>query len=155
MSNINICLSLLIIYLTLQKVKAKPAEEISYLEKIINFQYENDQWICGDIKCPENTFGCKIRLRSDEKNKKVFYQSFSCFDEDKMNTYAAGDIIEMAKEKEIDIELESYKGAESVYMLGYGMGGNESAKGVVAVEDLSELKESAKINRKAVGNPPA
>ncbi|XP_023305905.2 uncharacterized protein LOC111687673 [Lucilia cuprina] len=155
MFNIKICFSLLIIYLILQKVTAKPAEEISYLEKTINFQYENDQWICGDIKCPEKTFGCKIRLRSDEKDRKVFYQSFTCFNEDKITTLGAGDKIEMTKEKVIDIELESYVGAVSVYSTGYGMGGNESANGVLAVEDLNELKETVKKNRKAVGNPPA
>ncbi|XP_037815687.1 uncharacterized protein LOC119606313 [Lucilia sericata] len=150
MSNINICLSLLIIYLTLEIVAAKPVKEISYLEKNINFQYENDQWICGDIECPDNTFGCKIRLHSDEEDKKVFHQSFTCFDEDKMPTLGAEDRIEMLKEKEIDVELETYKGAVSVYMTRYSMGGHESAKGVIAVEDLNNLKESAKSNREFV-----
>ncbi|XP_023305917.2 uncharacterized protein LOC111687680 [Lucilia cuprina] len=150
MLNINNCLTLLIIYLAIEIVAAKPVEEISYIEKIINFQYENDQWICGDIICPVNTFGCKISLLSDKEDKKSFHQTFSCIDESKSAIFISESRIEMPNEREIDVELESYVGALSIYMTGYGMGGHESAKGVVAVENLNDLKESAKSNRESV-----
>ncbi|XP_037815668.1 uncharacterized protein LOC119606291 [Lucilia sericata] len=154
MSNINICLTLLIIYLTLQNVTAKSAEEISYIEKTINFQYENDQWICGDVECPEKTFGCKISLQHTKgQDDEAVYQSFNCFDESKFPTVGAGVRLEIPKEIQIDIELESYVGAVSNYFTGYSLGGHEIAKGVVAVEDLNYLKEDAKDNREAFGNP--
>ncbi|XP_037815677.1 uncharacterized protein LOC119606302 [Lucilia sericata] len=155
MSNIfNIYLCSFIIYVTVQYVTAKPADEVSYLETNINIEHDNDQWICGNVECPEKTYGCKIALHSDKENMKVLHQSFSCFDEEKVPLLGAEDIIEMSKQKVIKIELESYEGAVSLYSTGYGMGGHENARGVVAVEDLNALKESAKKNREAVSNPP-
>lgn len=102
------------------------------------------------MKCPVETFGCKLYYKTDSKNNKLLSQAFTCFDKNKTNLISAADIIEMPKEKQINIAIESYQGAVSVYSTGYGFGGHESANGVVQVDELNDLKESAKRNRQKV-----
>lgn len=89
-------------------------------------------------------------MRTDKDDPKVLYQSFNCFDKDHNGLLGAGDIIKLKKEKHIDIQLETYEGAVSVYSVGYGLGGHENADGVVALKDLPELKESFKKNKKRI-----
>ncbi|KAM7355516.1 uncharacterized protein ACRADG_001543 [Cochliomyia hominivorax] len=147
----NFAFGFLIFFVILEIIHTKsiPNENISFVEKI-NFEYKNAKWICGDIKCPEDTFGCKIRVRSDKSDKKVVYQSFSCIDKDRNGLLGAGDIINLNKERSIDIQLESYDKAISVYSTSYGLGGHEFADGVVAAEDLNNLKKDFKNNKKVI-----
>lgn len=121
---------------------------------IIYTPFFSDQWICGDVKCPAETFGCKIRYKTDAKNRKIVYQSFTCFDRNKTDLISAGDIIELSKEKGINIDIESMQDAISVYSTGYGYGGHESANGVVDVAKLYELKESFRRNVESVNKKP-
>ena len=106
------------------------------------------------MKCPAETFGCKIRYKTDAKNRKIVYQSFTCFDRNKTDLISAGDIIELSKEKGINIDIESMQDAISVYSTGYGYGGHESANGVVDVAKLYELKESFRRNVESVNKKP-
>ncbi|XP_065359090.1 uncharacterized protein LOC135953235 [Calliphora vicina] len=147
MSIFLIFYSLLIVYVTFPSVTTKPTDSVSYIETL-NFQHENDKWICGDVECPENTFGCKIRIKSDDDDKKVLHQSFTCFDDEKQNILDAETKIELPMRKQIDIDLETYVGAVSSFSTGYGMGGVENANGVVAENYLNGLKESARGNRR-------
>lgn len=50
----------------------------------------------------------------------------------------------------IDIDIESYKGAVSLYSTGYGLGGHENANGVISPDSWVQLIQSAQDNRRVV-----
>lgn len=107
------------------------------------------QWVCVLLHCPSRTFGCHIRRWTDVDNK-LLHSNYTCFDGNKEFIVSVDESVEMLTNRDIDIDLESYVGAESDYSMGYRYGGYESAQGTVSPSGWSELKESAKNTRNTV-----
>lgn len=97
------------------------------------------------MECPGETTGCKLRIKSDENDKKIIYQAFTCLD-----TLGAGDTIKLTEEKLVEIDVKTYVGAKSAYSLSYNQKGKEMANGIVAPDELEDLKEKFKVLKENV-----
>uniref|UniRef100_A0A1I8NP26 Uncharacterized protein n=1 Tax=Stomoxys calcitrans TaxID=35570 RepID=A0A1I8NP26_STOCA len=147
--SVFVVLLLMVVTCLLGVVTGAPIELVSYIEDL-NVSFENDKWICGGITCPSKTFGCRVQRLTDTKDDKMLHSIYICFDENKLNVKVEASITEMVKPRKIDINLESYVGAVSVFSSGYGLGGHENAKGTVSPGAWNELKETAKQNKNTV-----
>ncbi|XP_073835995.1 uncharacterized protein [Musca autumnalis] len=137
------------ISLVVTAVLGAPIDTISYIGNI-KMSFKNDLWICGDIECPTYTFGCRIQRHAATDNNMLLQSTYNCFDENKISTKSSVATNEMVKSRKIEIDIESYKGAESIYSTGYGLGGHERAEGTISPDDWNDFKDSAKRNMKVV-----
>lgn len=101
------------------------------------------------MECPLETFGCRIQ-RQTESYSTILQSTYTCFDNNKTDIKTTETSDEMIEEGKIDIDIETYIGAVSVYSTGYGMGGHERAHGTISPSDWDDLKGSAKENMKLV-----
>lgn len=107
---------------------------------------------CGSTAialCSSGSIGCRIRLSTDV-TKKILHQSFICINEDKTEGLKAGYRTELPRPRTINIDLDIYVEAESSYNVGYGLGGDEFANGVIALDKWDELKNSFREQKKRV-----
>ncbi|XP_073819682.1 uncharacterized protein [Musca autumnalis] len=59
----------------------------------------------------------------------------------------------MTDSRKIDIDIEIYNGAESVYSTTYRFGGHENAQGTISPNDWFHFISSAKSNMKVIEEP--
>lgn len=82
-------------------------------------------------------------MYNEPTNKQFLIKSYTCIDDYKNLVARVVNKEQMDKIKTIDVNLWSFDGAVSAYSVGYGMGGNENANGIVSPYGWEEFKTTA------------
>ncbi|XP_073819681.1 uncharacterized protein [Musca autumnalis] len=148
-SKMHLNIMMIIMSLVVSAVFASATNTISYIVNI-NLSLRNNQWICGDIKCPSHTFGCRIQRYTNSDNN-LLESTYTCFDENKVNIRSSvTDTIEMTDSRKIEIDIELYNGAKSVYTTTYRLGGHEYAQGIISPKGWYHFIARVKSNIKVI-----
>ncbi|XP_018785410.1 PREDICTED: uncharacterized protein LOC108966798 [Bactrocera latifrons] len=127
---------------------AKYVSGISYIDDV-QLSHENGTWQCDRITCEHAIHGCKIWIRNNPEDENELIRSSACYTEDGTATRQLSQAQRMPKPKTVNIDIDSYIGAQSIYTTGYSLSWQE-VKGTVAAEDWASVQQTTRDNMKAV-----
>uniref|UniRef100_A0A0A1XRP0 Probable rRNA maturation factor n=1 Tax=Zeugodacus cucurbitae TaxID=28588 RepID=A0A0A1XRP0_ZEUCU len=133
------CIALLV-FCCLAEAKYVPG--VSYIDNVV-LSYNNDIWRCDKLVCPANTYGCKIIKRNNPNRADELICNNICYDKDGKNLVKLTQTESMVKAKKIDIYINSYLGAQSVWSTGYSLS-SQDVNATIAVADFPELQETTR-----------
>ncbi|XP_014097818.2 uncharacterized protein [Bactrocera oleae] len=128
--------------------EAKYVPGISYIDDV-QLSYENGTWQCDRITCKHRIHGCKISIRNNPDDKNELIRSSACYTKDGTATRQLSQVQRMVKPKTVNIDIDSYVGALSLYTTGYSLSWQE-VKGTVAAEDWAKTQKIVRDDMKAV-----
>ncbi|XP_011185830.1 uncharacterized protein LOC105214202 [Zeugodacus cucurbitae] len=139
------CVTLIVLHCL---TEAKYVPGISYIDDV-QLSYENGIWQCDRITCKHDIHGCKISIINNPADKNELLRSSACYTKDGTVTRELSQTQRMVKPKTVNIDIDSYVGAQSLYTTGYSLSWQE-VKGTIAAEDWANAQKTTRDGMKAV-----
>ncbi|CAD7005168.1 uncharacterized protein LOC101452031 [Ceratitis capitata] len=127
---------------------AKYVPGISYIDDV-QLSYNNGTWQCDRITCKARAHGCKITIRNNPNNESELIRSSACYTKEGVSMRQLSQTQRMLKPKTVNIDVDSYVGAQSVYTSAYSLSWQE-VKGTIAAEDWPNAQKDTRASMKAV-----
>ncbi|CAD7005170.1 uncharacterized protein LOC101452394 [Ceratitis capitata] len=132
------------------QLEAKNVPGVSYIDNVVlNYNNVTDIWICDRIICPSGTFGCKILKRNNPNRPIELICTDVCYDSDRNTVVTSSYPQAILSPKTINILVNSYVDAESVWTAGYSLS-MQSVNATIAAGDWPEVQKTVRDNMRDV-----